>query len=77
MRSTSMFERRSACDKPRYFAQAPGLQKHPVYTRTEEREGEKDKVKFKSWESFDVSQYMLRGFVEKQNCNILGGANIS
>lgn len=76
MRSTSIFERRSACDKPRYFAQAPGLQKHPVYTRTEERR-EKDKVNCKSCESFDLGQYMHRGFVEKQNCNVLGRANMS
>lgn len=29
-----MLERRSKWDKPRYFAQAPGLQKHPVCTNT-------------------------------------------
>jgi hypothetical protein len=31
--STSKFERRSRWDKPRYFAHAPGLQKHPVYRK--------------------------------------------
>lgn len=29
---TSTFERRSMWDNPRYFAHAPGLQKHPVYS---------------------------------------------
>ncbi len=33
IRNTSIFESRSKLDKPRYFAHAPGLQKHPVYTR--------------------------------------------